>query len=199
MIEKSKKGPKESVEKATAARIRSHENRKNRFLKAYIACAYNISEACKKAGIQRRVIDDWKTHDPEFANKMWEVEESITDFVESQMLKQIRHNNPAMIMWFLETKGKDRGYTRKFEMENNVKIELSTEQIDAMVKAHQLADKDETGKLKMPLRLNSGKVDDDTTSDSEDRSIDAEYRETDSGKENTAASGGSGSEVSGPQ
>ena len=188
MAEKDGKMPKENLQKANAARIRSHENRKNRFLKAYIACAYNISEACKKAGIQRRMVDNWKSDDPEFANKMWEVEESITDFVESQMLKQIRHNNPAMIMWFLETKGKNRGYTRKFEMENNVKIELSTEQIDAMVKAHQLADKDETGKLRMPLRLNSGKVDDDTTRNSKNRPIDAEYREADSGEEDATTS-----------
>lgn len=157
---------------------RSVENRQKRFLKAYIASGYNISEACRKVGVRRKTVTHWKYDDPEFANKMWEVEESITDFVESQMLKQIRNNNPAMIMWFLETKGKNRGYTRKFELENNLKIELSTEQIDAMVRAHELATKDDTGRLQPVLKIGDGKDKDGQDGGNGKRTIDAEYRAT---------------------
>lgn len=167
-----------------ATHSRNRGLRQKRFLKSYIACAYNLSEACKKAGVRRNRIYEWKRDDPEFANKMWEIEESITDFVESQMLKQIRNNNPAMIMWFLETKGKNRGYTRKFEMENNVRIELSTEQIDAMVKAHELATKDDVGRLQPVLKLGNVKEKNAKDGGNGDRAIDAEYRE--SGKENEA-------------
>ena len=181
--------------------IKKMESKKKRFLKAYIACGYNISEACKKTGVRRDLVLQWKTHDPEFANDMWEVEESITDFVESQMLKQNRNNNPAMIMWFLETKGRTRGYTRKYEMENNVKIELSTEQIDAMVKAHAIATKDEDGRLTIPaLQIGDGKDKHETSSEDGDGTIDAEYREAGKGDEGPETDGEtSGSEVSGSQ
>lgn len=182
--------------------VHARENRQKRFLKAYIACAYNLSEACKKAGVRRQNVIDWKAADPEFANKMWEIEESITDFVETQMLKQIRNNNPAMIMWFLETKGKNRGYTRKFEMENNIKIELSTEQIDAMVRAHELATKDDEGRLTLPtLRIEDGKGRDETGDEDGYGAIEAEYRETGGGDEAKTKSktepGDAGSEISG--
>jgi len=184
---------------------RSMENRQKRFLKAYISAGYNISEACKKSGINRHTVLTWKKKDQEFASKMWEIEESIADFVESQMLKQIRNNNPAMIMWFLETKGKNRGYTRKYEIDNNVKIELSTEQIDAMVRAHELAVKDNGGSLMMPLQLSTGKEKNDTDSDDRNESIDTEYRESDeddeaSNREDETFNGGiTGSEVPGTQ
>ena len=185
------------------ARRRLMEIRQEKFLKAYIAAGYNVSEACKKSGINRHSVLDWKKDDPEFANKMWEIEESIADFVETQMLKQIRHNNPAMIMWFLETKGKNRGYTRRFEMENNLKIELTTEQIDAMVRAHTLATKDDTGKLKMPLRLDMGKVKNETDGDNGNGIVDAEYRETGkgngSGDSKTTGPGESGPETAGSE
>jgi len=187
MVKKYKEFIEERQVQGPTACRRSMEKRQDKFLKAYIAAGYNVSEACKKSGINRHSILNWKRDDPEFANKMWEIEESIADFVETQMLKQIRNNNPAMIMWFLETKGKNRGYTRKFEVENNLKIELSTEQIDAMVKAHELAVKDDKGKLKMPLRLNSGKVENDAKDDREDGIVDAEYREADKGSKGTGS------------
>lgn len=185
------------VQGATA-RQRLMEKRQGKFLKAYIAAGYNVSEACKKSGINRHSVINWKRDDPEFASKMWEIEESIADFVETQMLKQIRHNNPAMIMWFLETKGKNRGYTRRFEMENNVKIELTTEQIDAMVRAHTLAAKDDSGKLKIPLQLDMGKVKNETDGDNGNGIIDTEYRETGEGTEGRSP-GTTGPKNSGPE
>jgi len=179
-----------SLQNASVIFKRSFEKRKQRFLKAYEANGFNVSDACRKTGVRRDVIYRWKKDDPEFANAMWEIEESIKDFVESQMIKQIRNNNPAMIMWFLETKGKNRGYTRKFEVENNVKIELNTEQIDAMVHAHEIALKDDAGKLKLPPKeIESPKEDTDDV-------IDAEYRRT--GVDNTESEKETaGSEVSG--
>lgn len=177
-------------------RKRKMEIKKKRFLKAYVKTGYNVGEACKQAGVSRAYLSEWKKKDPEFANAMWEIEESITDFVEGQMLKQIRNNNPAMIMWFLETKGKTRGYTRKFEVENNVKIELSTEQIDAMVEAYALAEKDDMGRLKMPA-LTIGEGNGTDGKDGQDP-IDAEYRETGQGDEE-AGSETAGSEVPGTQ
>ena len=178
MALKGEKADPDAYNQSKAVIHRSCENRKKRFLKAYAASGYNISEACKKVGLRRMLIKEWKVADPEFANKMWEVEESITDFVESQMLKQIRNNNPAMIMWFLETKGKNRGYTRKFELENNLKIELSTEQIDAMVRAHELATKDDMGRLQPVLKIGDGKDKDGQDGGNGNRTIDAAYRTT---------------------
>ena len=184
MALKGEKADPDAYNQARTVVRRSLESRQKRFLKAYIASGYNISEACRKVGIQRFLVMQWKQADPEFANKMWEVEESITDFVESQMLKQIRNNNPAMIMWFLETKGKNRGYTRKFEVENNLRIELSTEQIDAMVKAHELATKDDMGRLQPILKIGDGKDRDGQNGENGNGAIDTEYRAT--GKRDTA-------------
>lgn len=201
MVKKEEQFLKKHYVQGLTAKRMSMEKRQKRFLKAYVAAGYNISEACKKSGINRHTVLTWKKEDQEFASNMWEIEESISDFVETQMLKQIRNNNPAMIMWFLETKGKNRGYTRKYEMENNVKIELSTEQIDAMVRAHDLAMKDDAGKLTIPLQLNAGKIKDDTDGDNGDGSTDSGYRETSEGNEDdrtiVPGTGIAGSEVPG--
>lgn len=113
---------------------------KERFLDVYASNLCNITETCKKAQIgSRQTFYTWIKDDPDFAQRVKEVEESMIDFVESQQMLMIRgvpryrdrvvngsvikefagwieRPNERLIQFFLTTKGKDRGYVKKTEL-----------------------------------------------------------------------------------
>jgi len=74
-----------------------------------------ITNACKKAGIERRTYYDWRKADPEFAADCDEAGEQTLDFVESKLQTLIDKENPAAIIFYMKTKGKNRGYVERIE------------------------------------------------------------------------------------
>ena len=75
----------------------------------------NISKACKKVDISRQCFYRWKEEDPKFAERVEDINELIIDFAESHLFKQIKNNIPSSTIFFLKTKGRDRGYIEKNE------------------------------------------------------------------------------------
>ena len=72
----------------------------------------NISAACKEVGINRSTYYDWIEKDPDFVQRVQEVEESVIDAVEQKLQELIqKENNVTATIFFLKTKGKKRGYT----------------------------------------------------------------------------------------
>ena len=61
----------------------------------------------------------WRKEDPEFEASLQSVTEIVLDFAESALHKQINSGNPASTIFFLKTRGKERGYTEKMEIDNN--------------------------------------------------------------------------------
>lgn len=75
-----------------------------------------------------------------------EVEEDVLDLAESKLLQLIQRGDPKTCMWYLETKGKERGYSRYIEqtgrrgasIEMASKVDLShfsDEEIEILTKA----------------------------------------------------------------
>jgi transcriptional regulator of acetoin/glycerol metabolism len=75
-----------------------------------------VSTACKAAGISRDTHYRWLKEDPEYKAQVEELSEVAVDFAESHLHKLIRDGNPAATIFFLKTKGKNRGYVERQEI-----------------------------------------------------------------------------------
>ena len=79
-----------------------------------------VTSACKLAGVTRPTFYNYLRDDPEFAEKIAEMPDVALDFVESKLFEQIRKNIPASTIFYLKTKGKNRGYVERNEVDMNV-------------------------------------------------------------------------------
>jgi len=89
--------------------------KKELFLKALVYNYGNLTKTCAELKIRTSSIYDWKKGDEHFNNCYNEVENIVTDFVESKLMKMINIDDKQTIMFYLKTKGKDRGYTERTE------------------------------------------------------------------------------------
>ena len=83
-----------------------------------------VTSACKKVGIGRTTFYGWLADDEEFAKQVKDIENVALDFAESQLHKQIKGGNPSSTIFYLKTKGKNRGYVERAENLNiNTEVE----------------------------------------------------------------------------
>ena len=78
-----------------------------------------VSTACEKAGISRQTHYNWLKDDAEYKEAVRSIEERTIDFAESHLHALIKDKNPAATIFFLKTKGKNRGYVERQEIEVN--------------------------------------------------------------------------------
>ena len=89
---------------------RRKEKQKKDILKALKNTMGNVSLSCEKVGISRFAFYRWRDEDPEFDKAVEEINERTLDFVESKLMQGIQDGNARMIIFFLSTKGRGRGY-----------------------------------------------------------------------------------------
>ena len=75
-----------------------------------------VSTACKAVDISRQTHYRWMREDEEYKTAVEELSEVAVDFAESHLHKLIRDGNPAATIFFLKTKGKNRGYVERQEI-----------------------------------------------------------------------------------
>jgi hypothetical protein len=101
---------------------------KSKLLENYVAAFGNISKACRMTGIERRTYYHLIAEDPTFAEelKAIEPEEMAIDFAEEKLKELMDDGNPAAVIFFLKTKGKQRGYieTQQHQIQGLAKIEF---------------------------------------------------------------------------
>ena len=85
--------------------------KKEVILKALHDNLCHISKSCKAANISRATFYAWQKEDCDA------VADGLVDHVEHQLLQKINKGDTTAIIFFLKTKGKDRGYTEKQEFE----------------------------------------------------------------------------------
>lgn len=88
---------------------------KEKFLEVYKVNTKSITDACEAAGISRRTYYYWIEQDEEFAASIKEIDESLIDFAESKLFENIEGNKTNEILFYLKTKGKNRGYVERQE------------------------------------------------------------------------------------
>lgn len=80
-----------------------------------------VTDACKQANISRSTYYKYYKQDKQFKADVDDINNTAIDFVESQLFKLIGEGNITGIIFFLKTRGKARGYSEKFEVEQTVK------------------------------------------------------------------------------
>ena len=95
---------------------KSNAIKKGVFLKKYESTLGNISISCNEAKINRSTFYAWMEKDADFRQQVEAINEKSVDFVESALLNQIKEGNTTATIFFLKTKGKNRGYIERQEI-----------------------------------------------------------------------------------
>jgi hypothetical protein len=66
-------------------------------------------------GVSRSTLYRFLDAHPEIEEALTDIDEQIKDLAESKMLTLLRAGDAQTVRWYLETKAKDRGYTRRVE------------------------------------------------------------------------------------
>jgi hypothetical protein len=80
-----------------------------------------VTPALDMVGVSRDTFYKWKRNDLEFKKAVEDIEEITLDFVESQLMKNIREGSEKAIMFFMRYKARKRGYSDEINM--NIKME----------------------------------------------------------------------------
>ena len=75
-----------------------------------------ITTACKKVGIHRSTFYKYYNEDKEFKQNVDDIGNVALDFAESKMFEEIQKGNSSLIKFYLERKGKRRGYVERQEI-----------------------------------------------------------------------------------
>ncbi len=106
------------------------EQNKRQFLDVLAKSLGIVSTASEKTGFSRTSHYRWMQEDPAYKAEVDAIQESVIDFAESHLYKLIKEGNPAANIFYLKTKGKNRGYIERQEIEVTEKKPLSWFQDD---------------------------------------------------------------------
>lgn len=95
---------------------------KKKFLELYRKKGGNVSATCDAMSIARSNYYKVLNSDPKFEEAIKEVNESLIDFAESMLMSNIKDGKETSIIFFLKSKGKDRGYIEKQEVASQVNV-----------------------------------------------------------------------------
>lgn len=95
------------------------------FLKALENGMGIITNALEACNIPRAKYLLWYENDEEFSKLVSQVLEKQIDFVESKLLEKINNGDTQAILFYLKTKGKDRGYTEKPQIDDNRNVVIN--------------------------------------------------------------------------
>jgi len=89
-----------------------------------------VTQACKMVGVSRVTYYDYYNNDPEFKKQIDEIQNVALDFAESQLHKQIRDGSTSATIFYLKTKGKNRGYIERQEIQHDTDTGFNIQIID---------------------------------------------------------------------
>jgi hypothetical protein len=75
-----------------------------------------VTTACLAVGCNRETYYSYRNSDPEFKEKTEAIGDVALDFVESSLFKQIKAGDGAPTIFYLKTKGRNRGYIERQEI-----------------------------------------------------------------------------------
>ena len=93
------------------------DNNKKVFLEALKSCLGIVSMAAKKTELSRSQHYEWLHNDPEYKKDVDDIQNIALDFAESKLHGLIDRSDVASTIFYLKTKGKNRGYVERQEQE----------------------------------------------------------------------------------
>ena len=129
---------------------------KEAFIIAYKENFGNITIACESAGVGRGQYKAWCEKDPEFRQRLAEIEpeEIMLDFGEHKLMERVAKGDTLATMFLLKTKGKRRGYIERQEVAHEGDVVkqitvnvLKASHVDELSNGAQQLDGDENAQL----------------------------------------------------
>ena len=92
------------------------EHNKKKVLEALEKSFGVVTTACKAVSVSRTQFYQWLKDDAEFKKQVDDINNIALDMAESQLHKQIINGNTSATIFYLKTKGKNRGYVERQEL-----------------------------------------------------------------------------------
>lgn len=121
---------KESIKKSD-----KKDTLKKKLLKALEKSLGIVTTACKQVKCSRNTFYQYCNDDQGFKKSVDDISNICLDFVESQLFKLIENEHPTAIIFYLKTKGKQRGYVEKQEIQIDTIEKTPQEMTDAELNA----------------------------------------------------------------
>ncbi len=100
--------------------MKENQNRTEQHKKAILEALEKslgvVTTACKIVGIGRTQFYQWLKDDEVFAKQVKDVDNIALDFVESKLFENIKNGKTSETIFYLKTKGKNRGYVERQEI-----------------------------------------------------------------------------------
>lgn len=96
--------------------MRKTEVQKKAMLAALERSLGIVTSACREVGITRETFYRWLKEDPEFKERVDDIDNMTLDYVETQLYKQIREGSEKSILFYMKYKGRKRGYTDSIDV-----------------------------------------------------------------------------------
>ena len=110
------------------------------FLIAFEKTLGVVTPAAQMIGVKRSTIYRWREMYPEFDKACKEISEVAVDFVETQLYKLIKDGSEASTIFYMKTKGRDRGYAEKLLHDVNAEVKGVTVNVTSPETAQVLQD-----------------------------------------------------------
>ena len=78
-----------------------------------------VTTAAKMAGIERTTHYSWLNDDEKYRKAVDDIQNVVLDFAESALYKMVENHQPAATLFLLKTKGKQRGYVERQEIQHS--------------------------------------------------------------------------------
>lgn len=105
-----------SKKRGLEKRREDRDDNKVKFVEVLTLSAGNVSVACTKIGVSRETYYRWLREDKSFYMDVDDIKESLLDMAETMLLKGIKDGGTAEIIFYLKTRGKNRGYVERQEI-----------------------------------------------------------------------------------
>lgn len=118
--------------------------RKKMMIEAMRQTLHNVSAATRHIGISRTQHYEWLKTDPDYKASIEEVLDIQLDFAFAALMKLIGEGKFSAIKYFLETKGKHRGwgvnpkrhYIQSVNLSDDEFEKMTDEELDEYIKKH---------------------------------------------------------------
>ena len=81
-----------------------------------------VTNACRDCKIARQTHYRWLQEDEEYSNAIQDIQNVAIDFAESKLHENIGKGKETSTIFYLKTKGKNRGYVERVEQHTTVNI-----------------------------------------------------------------------------
>ena len=93
------------------------DNYKKQMIEALKQSNGVVTTAIQSVKMHRSTFYNWMKEDEDFKQEVDDIRESALDFVESKMFERIENGSDTMIIFFLKTQGKKRGYIERTQLD----------------------------------------------------------------------------------